>query len=115
MADIEPGFVLLVNYGDGIGREQSGQRPVVVVSSIDHLDIADQLVTVIPCTTVMRGWPNHVRLTGPIGLSQPTVAITEQIRTIDRSRLLRITGTVDQRCLNEICLWLEDWKVARSA
>jgi len=115
MTDLEPGFVLLVNYGDGIGREQSGQRPVVVVSSIDHLATADQLVTVIPCTTVMRGWPNHVRLTGPIGLSQPTVAITEQIRTIDRSRLLRVSGTVDQRCLNEICLWVEDWQVARSA
>ena len=115
MDDLEPGLVLLVNYGDGLGREQTGRRPVVVVSSVEHLATADQLVTVIPCTTVLRGWPNHVRLTGPIGLTQPTVAITEQIRTIDRTRLLRVTGTVDQRCLREISLWIEDWQVARSA
>lgn len=115
MAELEPGFVLLVNYGLGLGREQSGQRPVVVVSSHEHLVTADQLVTVIPCTTVLRGWPNHVRLTGPIGLTQPTVAITEQIRTIDRTRLLRVTGTVDQRCLEEISMWVDDWHLRRSA
>ena len=115
MADIEPGYVLFVNYGDGQGREQRGQRPVVVVSSSDHLAIADQLVTVIPCTSVNRGWPNHVPLTGPTGLGQATIAITEQVRTIDRSRILRISGSVNQSCFEELTMWVNDWLIRKIA
>lgn len=113
MTTLAPGDVVLVDV-DGIGREQAGLRPAVVVSSSDHLQVVDQLVTVIPCSRTDRDWPNHVMLTGEHGLPQATFALTEQVRTIDRARLRRRTGAVDADCLRDICEWMRDWSVCAS-
>jgi mRNA interferase MazF len=106
---VHPGRVLWVELGDGVGREQSGRRPAVVVSAVDHLVLADHLVTIVPATGVDRGWPNHVPLQGPTGLRRPTFAITEQTKTISRERVVRAAGEVDADCLAAIIQWLDDW------
>jgi mRNA interferase MazF len=79
----------------------------VVVSSAGHLDTIDTLVIVVPVSHTDRGWPNHVPLSGdglPAG-----VAMTEQPRTISRSRLDSPIGVVDDQCLASIRRWLVDW------
>lgn len=91
------------------GREQGGRRPVVVISSDDYLQSVTTLAMIIPITTVDRGWPNHIGLTGPTGLSTPSWAMTEQIRTISRSRLVSVAGSVDQATLDEVRGWLRDF------
>ena len=111
MTGIGPGVVAWAELGAGAGSEQSGRRPVVVVSSVDHVDIAARLVTVVACTSRDRGWPNHVRLTGPTELPMPTYAMTEQVRTIDRSRVVATAGQVDDECLAAIRRWVDDWLV----
>jgi mRNA interferase MazF len=68
------------------GREQSGQRPVLVVSSTFHLRLTGSaLVTVLPLTTVERpGWLHRI----PLSMRRSTTfVITEQLRTISRDRL----------------------------
>ncbi|MHB1066121.1 MAG: type II toxin-antitoxin system PemK/MazF family toxin [Candidatus Nanopelagicales bacterium] len=106
---LESGAVVWAELGPSAGREQGGRRPVVVISSPDHLDLVDSLVTVIPCTSRDRGWPNHVALAGQTGLDRLTLAMTEQVRTIARSRVVERAGTVDDRCLAAITTWLRDW------
>lgn len=106
---LHAGRVLWADLGDGVGREQAGRRPVVVISSSDHLALADRLVTVLPCTTTDRDWPNHVVLTGPTSLKRATFAMTEQPITISRDRVVRTAGEVDDTCLAEILQWLDDW------
>lgn len=69
------------------GREQAGRRPVLVVSSAFHLRLTGEaLVTVLPVTTRERsGWLHRTPVHStdrPIGF-----VITEQVRTIARSRL----------------------------
>ena len=113
--DLHPGQVVLAALGNGAGREQAGRRPVMIVSSYDHLDIVDQLVTVIPCTKRFRGWPNHELITGVLGLPLPTYAMTEQIRTMDRARLLRDLGTADSDSVSRVMQWIEDWHLLRVA
>lgn len=99
-----------MRYGDiywaepdpGIGREQTGRRPVLVVSSNEALDTIPQVVTTVPLTTRDRGWATHIAVVGDhAGLAQPTWAICEQVRTISTRRLqTRIgiagTGTLDE-------------------
>ena len=109
MDALHPGRVLWVDLGEGKGREQQGRRPAVVVSSLDHLVLADDLVTVVPATTVDRGWANHVELRGPTGLKQPSFAITEQSKTVSRSRIVDGAGELDPTCLAEIMGWVDDW------
>jgi mRNA interferase MazF len=82
---------------------------VVVVSSHGYLQAVTTLAMVLPVTTTDRGWPNHVRLTGPHGLAAPSWAMTEQIRTVAGDRLGDPVGTVDPACLDALRLWLSDF------
>lgn len=83
---------------------------MLVVASDIFLAKADTLAIVLPCTTVDRGWPNHVRLTGPhLDLSQKTFALTEQPRTITRDRLGASLGRVDVATMSEVDVWLRDF------
>lgn len=91
------------------GREQSGRRPVVVVASDAYLAVVTTLVIAVPVTTVDRGWPNHVALSGPSGLQRPSWAMTEQPRTIDRGRLRGIAGSIDEDTVAAIDVWLRDF------
>ncbi len=107
MPDLEPGTVCWAWLDPAVGREQAGRRPVVVVSSAGHLASVDTLAIVVPVSRTDRGWPNHVPLTGaalPSG-----VVMTEQPRTISRSRLDGVLGRVDDACLSSIRTWLADW------
>lgn len=96
------GAVVWVHLGPVRGREQSGHRPAVVVSSRHYLETVTTLVAVLPVTSTDRGWPNHVRLRGPHGLDRPSWAMAEQVRTIDRGRATGVSGIVDGATLAEV-------------
>jgi mRNA interferase MazF len=67
-------------------REQAGKRPVVVVSSAFHLALThEDLLTVLPLTSrERRQWLHRVPVAGG---ARSSWVITEQLRTIARSRL----------------------------
>jgi mRNA interferase MazF len=109
MGPLEPGSVVWVAFDEGQGREQSGLRPAIVVSSMDHLLATDDLMSVLPATTTEKGWPNHVPLRGPTGLERTTFAMTEQTKTVSRTRIVEISGAVDEECLAEIMGWVGEW------
>lgn len=90
------------------GREQGGRRPVVVISGDEYHAMADTMVIVVAVTTTDRQWVEHVRLTGPTGLSRDSWAMTEQVRTISRRRLVKFAGAVDDECLGAIRGWVLD-------
>lgn len=106
---ILPGSVVWVDLDPVRGREQGGRRPAVVVSSEDHLAAATRLVTVVPATSRDREWPNHVALQGPTGLDVATFAMTEQVRTIARDRVVSTSGEIEEASLVEICEWVRRW------
>jgi mRNA interferase MazF len=87
---LRTGDVVWLSLAPTKGREQSGHRPAVVVSGQDYLDLVDTLAMVAPVTSIDRGWPNHVPVTGPHGLDKPSWVMTEQLRTVSRDR---ITGS----------------------
>ena len=104
-----PGDIVWVAFLDTTGREQAGRRPALVVASPGYLAVVDTLALVVPVSTADRGWPNHVPLTGPHGLAHASFAMTEQVRAILRSRITRIGGAVDDRCLRRVRTWLSDF------
>jgi mRNA interferase MazF len=108
VTDLAQGSVVWAWLDPHLGREQSGRRPVVVVSSAGYLDVVTTLLIVVPVSRNDRGWPNHVRLTGIAGISD-SFALTEQPRTISRERLGEQIGRVDDGCLSEIKCWLGDF------
>lgn len=96
------GDVVWAALGPSRGREQTGHRPAVVVASNPYLLTVDTLAIVVPVTSVERGWSNHVRLEGSTGLDRDSFAMTEQPQTISRTRITRISGSVDRACLDEV-------------
>jgi mRNA interferase MazF len=106
---LEPGTVAWADLAPVRGREQSGHRPVLVVASTGYLDAVTTLVICVPVTSVDRGWPSHVLLTGPTGLEVPSWAMTEQVRTLSRGRLTRTAGAVDAAALLGVRTWLADF------
>jgi mRNA interferase MazF len=104
------GQIAWVELGPARGREQAGTRPAVVIASDGYLVNVPKLAVVVPVTSRDRGWPHHVRLAGTkLGLSRDSFAMTEQPRTVSRSRIGRIGGVVAQDTMAEIDQWLQDF------
>ena len=91
------------------GREQGGHRPVLVVSSPDYLETVTTLAIIVPITTVDRGWPNHILIRGDTGLTTDSWAMTEQLRTVSRDRLTRVSGRASAECMAAVRLWIGDF------
>jgi mRNA interferase MazF len=84
--------VHLIQLDPAIGAEMSKARPCVIVSP-DVMNRNLTTVIVAPMTSRVRRYPNRVRQTfqgrsGEIAL--------DQIRTVDRSRLIRRLGALDR-------------------
>ena len=106
---LAPGLVCWAYLDPAVGREQSGRRPVLVVSNHDYLDVIAALVIVMPITSQHRGWSNHVAVDPPTLLDRPSWVMTEQVRTISRNRVQSPIGLVSPECVAEVRLWLRDF------
>ena len=86
---IQRGDIYFVNLNPVHGREQAGQRPVVVLS-IDAINRLPLVVTVVVGTkgaNVARDYPTNVRVApADSGLPIETVFLCFQIRSLDASR-----------------------------
>lgn len=76
----------MVNFEPQVGREQSGNRPAVVVASRTHCDLRTPMTLVVPLTTRQLPLGYRVLVRVP-GSRQPSYAITEQITTVSHERL----------------------------
>ena len=75
------------------GSEQGGYRPVLIISP-DKMNNKLKTVIVAPMTTKIRGWPtrvaiHHSKKDGEVAL--------DQLRTLDKTRLQKDMGTLDQK------------------
>lgn len=80
-----------------IGSEQGGRRPVIIVSN-DLGNRHGSTVVVVPVTTGPKPLlPTHVRVGGVAGLGAHSIALCEQVRTIDKRRLSSSLGRIGAR------------------
>ena len=90
--NIDRGTVVLVELDPTLGHEQRGVRPCVVVS--DPAVNAVQrfpLIAVVPVTGTPGQGALYPRLSpGTSGLSKPSFALVDQIRSIDKRRVVRM-------------------------
>jgi mRNA interferase MazF len=91
--------VWLVSLDPTRGSEIRKTRPCVVVSP-DELNRNIQTVIVAPMTTASRVYPTRVRLKfeGKNG-----AVVLDQIRTVDRARLLRRLGALPNATARRVC------------
>ncbi|WP_242830094.1 type II toxin-antitoxin system PemK/MazF family toxin [Butyrivibrio sp. XPD2002] len=99
MNEIQRGEIYLADLGEGVGSEQKGIRPVLIVQN-NRGNKYSPTVTVLPITTKIHkssGLPTHVILDGVGGLKEKSATIAEQIMTIDKTRLIEYMGILDEK------------------
>ena len=80
--------IYLADLNPIVGREQSGTRPVLIISN-EYENILD-IVTIIPVTSLKDGrkiYPNELLLKDE--LEKPSILLCQQIRTISKARLIK--------------------------
>jgi mRNA interferase MazF len=86
---IQRGEIYFVDLNPVQGREQAGQRPVLVLS-VDAINKLPLVVTVVVGTkgeNITRDYPTNVRVSaGESGLPMETVFLCFQIRSLDPGR-----------------------------
>lgn len=108
MTDLATGDVVWVAPDVTVGREQAGRRPALVIAGADYLRTVTSLAIVVPITSVDRGWPNHVGVQGA-ELESRSWAMTEQVRTISRDRIVGSAGRADADTVVAVRAWVRDF------
>lgn len=97
MVDIKRANVILCDLNPVIGTEQAGIRPVIIVQ-IDRANTVSPHTIIAPFTSKIRRalLPSHVFVPSGIGgLTQNSVILCEQVRVIDKSRIIKVIGSLD--------------------
>lgn len=104
MQSINRGEIYHISLGRGIGYEQSGSRPCLVISNNVGNQASGIVIVAVITTKIKRNIPTHVRLaTGLDGVLHNFVVMLEQIRTVSKERVLsHCLGVVGKETMKKI-------------
>ncbi len=96
--------VFLADLSPVVGCEQGGTRPVLVIQNdIGNKASPTIIVAAITSRKKKMNMPTHVPIKLEQGkLPKDSIAMLEQIRTIDKERLLKFIGKVDKTSADAI-------------
>jgi mRNA interferase MazF len=100
---VNRGDIYYSNLSPSQGSEQGGLRPTLIVQNDVGNKYAPTTI-VVPITSRLskKQLPTHVILAKGCGLSCESVALCEQIRTIDKSRLSTKLGAISKEEMVQI-------------
>ena len=96
--------ILKVRLEEGFGSEQGGDRFCVVIQNDDGNEKSPTIIVAFITSKLSKSWlPTHVRIAkGKYGLSQDSMILLEQIRTLDKKRIIRKTGHLDAKDMHRL-------------
>ena len=98
------GELYYADLGKGVGSEQEGYRPVVIIQN-NVGNKYSPTVIVAPVTTnheAKAKLPTHCYIGAESGLDTSSVILLEQLRTIDKKRLDRYVGRLNRIHLRQL-------------
>lgn len=92
------GDLYYADLGYGIGSEQKGNRPVVIIqNNVGNKHSPTVIIAAITSkANVKAKLPTHYYLDAGNGLALPSIVLLEQIRTIDKRRLSDYIGRLNE-------------------
>lgn len=94
--------IFLADLSPHVGSEQSGVRPVLIIQNDIGNKYSPTVIVAAITSKQKNKIPTHVSLSNIEGISEESVVMLEQIRTIDKKRLIEKIGTVDIEKMEEI-------------
>lgn len=104
MQTVKRSEVLLINFGQPFGSEQGHIRPGVVIQE-DYVNLLSPTTIVVPITSnlVARHLPSNVfLLPEKNGLKVQSIALTNQVRMIDKKRIYKKLGMLSDNDMERI-------------
>lgn len=104
MSTINKGDIYYASLDPIVGSEQNGTRPVVIIQN----DIGNKYsptVLVAPITTKVKTkayLPTHVFIKSSEHIKRDSIALLEQIRVLDKSRLISYVDSLTQEQIKEL-------------
>ena len=98
--------IVLINLNPVVGSEQGKLRPAIVLQH-NSLNKNSNTTIVVPIISKIydKNYPMHVKIEG-FGLNKKGTIKVEHIRSIDKKRIVKIVGTVNESIMQEIKLAL---------
>ena len=93
---IRRGDIYVYDFGFNPGSVQSGIRPVLVLQGNEFNEHSPTTI-IAPITSAIKKTylPSHIFLGEEYGLRMPSMALVEQLRTVNQNELGKYIGTVD--------------------
>lgn len=98
------GELYYADLGHGVGSEQEGYRPVLVVQN-DVGNLYSPTTIIVPISRqnqTKAKLPTHYPLEAIAGLSQPSIVLLEQVRVIDKNRLEKRIGILPKKYMRGV-------------
>lgn len=102
--EVKRGYVFFADLSPVIGSEQGGVRPVLVIqNNIGNRYSPTVVVAAITSQINKAKLPTHVEINAlEYDLDRDSVALLEQIRTIDKQRLQNKITELDERIMRQV-------------
>jgi mRNA interferase MazF len=93
---IKRGEIYYVMLGKSVGSEQAGNRPCIIVQN-DTGNAHSTTTQIVPLTGRRERptQPTHVVISSASGLDVISIAMVEQMRTVDKQRLGKYIGNIN--------------------
>ena len=102
MRKVKRGQIYYADLSPVVGSEQDGFRPVLILQNDTGNKFSPTtIVAPITSTTPASRMPTHVRV-NVVGLVSGSVALLEQIRTIDKRRLDDYVGKLNKEMMGKV-------------
>ncbi|MBI2632725.1 type II toxin-antitoxin system PemK/MazF family toxin [Candidatus Pacearchaeota archaeon] len=106
--EIKRGDVLLVNLKPIIGSEQGGIRPVLIIQNDIGNKYSPVVIVAAITSKISKEYPTNVFLSRKDSkLDKDSVVLLNQIRTIDKGRIIKKISSLDTELMRKIDLALK--------
>lgn len=100
---ISRGSIFYADLSGGIGSEQDGVRPVLIIQNDTGNKFSPTVIVAAITSKEKRSdLPTHVNLSAEFGLRESSIVMLEQIGTLDKSRLGRYVGRIDDKTMQSV-------------
>lgn len=96
------GDIYYADLSPTVGCEQGGLRPILVLQNNIGNKYSPTIIIAAITGTAKKTMPTHVEIKDVHNLSKRSVALLEQIRTIDRQRLKMRIGKISEENLMQV-------------
>ena len=101
--EIKRGDIFYANLNPAVGSEQSGVRPILIVQNDIGNKYSPTVIAVAITSKEKTMLPTHIPIKKDEScLPQDSIILTEQIRTIDKSRLIKKVGQLNVKIMEKV-------------